>query len=132
MRRRMGLALVLSTAAMGALAAAASADPVNAKTGLVLPANCGGQVVQVAVNGNGEFTPAHVIGSTAVFVPQAFNLTFEFTPTGGSTESETDTTAHHNAHGQLRTCAIDFTQAMPDGTLHLIGTATGFFTPAHK
>jgi opacity protein-like surface antigen len=130
MLRRVSLALLLSTVAMGALAAAASADPVNAKNGLVLPATCGSQTVQVAVNGNGEFTPAHVIGSTAVFVPQAFNVTFEFTPTGGSTESETDTTAHHNPHGQLRTCAINFTQANPFGTLHLVGTVTGFFTPA--
>ena len=28
------------------------------------------------MNGNGAFTPAHVIGSTAVFIPTAFNLTF--------------------------------------------------------
>jgi hypothetical protein len=132
MLRRISLAIAFSTVAMGVLAAAASADPVNAKTGLVLPANCGGQIVQVSVNGNGEFTPAHVIGSTAVFIPQAFNLTFEFTPTGGPTESETDTSSKHHVHGQLRTCAIDFTQAMPEGTLHLVGTATGFFTPARK
>jgi hypothetical protein len=132
MLRRISLAILLSAVAMGAFAAAASADPVNAKNGLVLPATCGSQTVRVAVNGNGEFTPAHVIGSTAVFVPQAFNLTFEFTPTGGPTDSETDTTAHHNPHGQLRTCSINFTQTNPFGTLHLVGTVTGFFTPAHK
>ena len=132
MLRRISLALLLSAVAIGALAAAASADPVNAKNALVLPATCGSQTVQVAVNGMGEFSPAHVIGSTSVFVPQAFNTTFEFTPTGGTTQSETDTTAHHNTHGQLRTCAIDFTQTNPFGTLHLFGTVTGFFTPAHK
>ena len=115
---------------MGALAAAASADPVNARNGLVLPANCDGQIVTVAVNGNGEFTPAHVVDSTSVFVPQSFDLTFEFTPTGGTTQSETDTSAKHNAHGQLVTCNIDFTQANPFGTMHLVGMVTGVFTPA--
>ena len=69
----------------------ASADPLNAKNSLAFPATCGGQTVQVVVDGNGRFTPAHVVGSTAVFVPQAFNITFEFTPTGGTTESVTDT-----------------------------------------
>jgi hypothetical protein len=52
---------------------------------------------------DGEFTPAHVIGRTAVFIPQAFDLTFEFTPTGGSTDTETDTSSKHNAHGELVT-----------------------------
>ena len=130
MLRRIGLALVLSAVAMGALAGAASADPVHAKNALVLPASCGGQTVLAAVNGNGEFTPAHVVGSTAVFIPQAFNLTFEFTPTGGTTESETDTSSHHHTHRGLVTCSINFTQQNPFGTMHLVGTVRGFFTPA--
>jgi hypothetical protein len=132
MLRRIGLALVLAAVATGALAAAASADPVNAKNSLVVPANCGGQMLQAAVNGNGEFTPAHVVGRTSVFIPQSFNLTFGFTPPGGPTESETDTTSHHHPHGALVTCNIDFTTATPGGTLHLIGTVTGFFTPASQ
>jgi hypothetical protein len=130
MLRRIGLATVLSAVAIGALAGAASADPVNAKNALIVPANCGGQTVMAAVNGNGEFTPAHVVGRTAVFIPQAFNLTFEFTPTGGQTESDLDTSAHHHTHRALVTCSINFTQQNPFGTMHLIGTVTGFFTPA--
>ena len=114
-----------------ALAPGALADPVNAKNSLVIPASCdNGKSYQVAVNGNGEFTPAHDLGSTSVFVPQAFDLTFEFTPTDGSPESETDTSAKHNVHGDLTTCTIDFTQTFPDGSFHLFGTVTGFFTPA--
>ena len=127
---RISFALVVSAVAMSALAGAASADPANARNSLVLPANCEGRTVTVAVNGNGEFTPAHVVDSTAVFIPQAFDLTFEFTPTGGTTQSETDTSAKHNAHGRLVTCNIDFTQANPFGTMHLVGSVTGFFTPA--
>jgi hypothetical protein len=130
MLRRIGLALVLSAVAIGALAGVASADPVNAKNGLLIPANCGGQTLMAAVNGNGEFTPAHVVGRTAVFVPQAFDLTFEFTPTGGQTQSDTDTSSHHHTHRGLVTCSINFTQTNPFGTMHLVGTVTGFFTPA--
>ena len=130
MLRQIGLALVLSAVGTGALAGAAFADPVHAKNGLVLPANCGGLTFLAAVNGNGEFTPAHVVGRTAVFVPQAFDLTFEFTPTGGQTESDTDTSSHHHTHRGLVTCSIDFTQSNPFGTMHLVGTVTGFFTPA--
>jgi hypothetical protein len=56
------------------------------------------------VNGNGEFTPAHVIGSTAVFIPTAFNLTFSFTPTGGTTQSETDTSAKAHQPSNAVSC----------------------------
>jgi hypothetical protein len=108
----------------------ASADPLNAKNSFAFPATCDGQTVQVVVNGNGEFSPAHVVGSTAVFVPEALDLTFEFTPTGGTTETETDTSSKPNVHGDLVTCSFDVIQSFPEGTLHLFGTATGFFTPA--
>jgi hypothetical protein len=127
---RISVPVVLAAIALGAFAGAASADPVNSKTSLAFPADCPGQTVQVVVNGNGEFSPAHVVGSTAVFVPQAFDLTFEFTPTGGQTQSETDTASKPNVHGDLVTCSFDTTQTFPDGTLHLFGTATGFLTPA--
>jgi hypothetical protein len=75
-----------------------------------------------------------VIGSTAVFVPTAFNLTFSFTPTGGATESETDTSA--KAHQPRNAVTCDLPAALntfmsPDGTFTISGTVTGFFTPAH-
>jgi hypothetical protein len=130
MLRRIGLSLVLSAVAIGALAGAVSADPVHAKNSLVIPATCGGQPVMAAVNGNGEFTPAHVVGTTSVFIPQAFNLTFEFTPTGGQMQTMTDTASHHHTHRHLVTCTINFTQPNAGGTLHLFGTVRGFFTPA--
>lgn len=49
---------------------------------------------------------------------------------GGQTESKTDTSSHHHAHRALVTCSIDFTRANPFGIMHLVGTVTGFFTPA--
>ena len=124
-------ALAGAVVAMGVVASGASADPLNAKDSFAFPATCDdGQTVQIVVNGNGEFTPAHVVGSTAVFVPQALDVTFEFTPPGGPTETETETVSKPLIHGDLVTCSFDVTQSFPFGTFHLFGTATGFFTPA--
>ena len=108
----------------------ASADPTNAKKSQILTAVCGSQQLQVSVNGNGEFTPAHVIGSTSVFIPTAFNITSTFTPTGGSTETETDTSAKAGPIKDTITCTIPF-QSFPSpfGTFTIAGTVTGFFTP---
>ena len=118
---------------LAVLAQAASADPVNAKKSDVFTAVCGGTQLMVSVNGNGEFTPAHVIGSTSMFIPSAFNLTFSFTPTGGTTESETDTAAKTHQPRNAVTCELPAelnTFTSPEGTFTLSGTVTGFFTPA--
>ena len=131
---RRGVIVALVTVAVAVLAQTASADPTNAKNSQVITAICGAQQLEVSVNGNGEFTPAHVIGSTAMFVPTAFNVTFSFTPTGGTTESETDTSAKHNQAKGTVTCDIPGdlnTFPSPDGTFTISGTVTGFFTPAN-
>jgi hypothetical protein len=85
------------------------------------------------VNGNGEFQAAHVIGKTSVFIPTAFDLTFSFTPTGGTTESDTDTSAKAHQPSNAVTCELPAalnTFPSPEGTFTLSGTVTGFFTPA--
>jgi hypothetical protein len=124
-------ALAVAVLVLAVFVPAASADPLKAKTSLAFPATCDdGQTLQVVLNGNSEFTPAHVVATTAVFVPQALDVTFEFTPTGGTTESETDTSAKRNVHGDLVTCSFDVTQSFPEGTSRFFGTATGFLTPA--
>ena len=130
MLRRLCVALTLGILMLAALAQGAAADPTNTKNNLSFPADCDGQTVQFVLNGNGDFTPGHVVGSTSVFVVQSFNVTFEFTPTGGETMSETAARSKSNPHGDLVTCNFDVTQSFPDGTFHLFGTATGFFTPA--
>jgi hypothetical protein len=124
-------ALAFAIVALLVFVPGASADPVNAKNSLSFPASCdNGQTAEVVVNGSGEFAPAHVLGSTAVFVPQAFDFTVEITPPGGPTETETDTSAKNNVHGDVVTCSFDVTTTFPDGTLfHLFGSASGFFTP---
>ncbi len=130
---RRGISVALVAVAVGVLAQTASADPTNAKNSQVITATCGSQQLQVSVNGQGEFTPAHVIGSTAMFIPTAFNLTFSFTPTGGTTQSETDTAAKHNQAKGTVICNIPAalnTFTSPEGTFTLSGTVAGFFTPA--
>jgi len=119
---------------LGVYAQTASADPVNAKNAGFFVADCGGTELQVVVNGNGVFTPAHVIGSTAMFVPTAFDLTFTFTPTGGGApEVDTETSAKAHQPSNAVTCdlpAAENTFTSPEGTFTIAGTVTGFFTPA--
>jgi predicted secreted Zn-dependent protease len=109
----------------------AGADPVNAKGATHVRAICGSQTIDVVVNGQGEFTPAHDIASTSVFIPTAFNLTFTFTPTGGSPEAETDTSAKAGPGKGTVTCTIPLQTlfAGPEGTATIQGTVTGFWTP---
>src|SRR5439155_10438928 len=83
MKRNLLIAAACLTTAV-VLVPAALADPVNAKNASQITAMCNGQPVTVVVNGNGTFSPAHVIANTSVFIPTAFDLTFTFTPSDGS------------------------------------------------
>jgi hypothetical protein len=131
MRRVFGL-LCLGAVA-GLLALPASADPGHAKNAGHVQALCGTQTVNVVVNGNGRFTPAHVVGSTKVFIPTALNLTFTFTPTSGTPTVNTDNAqkASPTKRGTV-TCTIPLQTLFsgPQGSMTLQGSVTGFFTPA--
>jgi len=132
---RRGLVVLCVAAAAVVAVQAASADPSNAKNSLLVTAICGGQQMQVVVNGNGEWTPAHVVGSTSIFVPTAFDTTFSFTPTGGTTESEHDTSAKHGQKASGVDCVLPLalnTFTSPEGTFSISGTVTGFFAPASR
>src|SRR2546428_13794463 len=95
LRRRVTL-IALFAIVFAVFAQSVSADPLNAKNSSVFTANCGATQLRVVVNGNGEFTPAHVIGSTAAFIPTAFNLTFAFTPTDGTKQPDPDTSPNNH------------------------------------
>jgi hypothetical protein len=131
MLRRFALIAVFAACAAALIVPAATADPGHAKNATQINAFCGGQQVTVVVNGNGEFTPAHVVGSTSVFIPTAFNITFTFTPTGGSPMSETDTSSKKSPVKNTTTCTIPLQTLFsgPEGTGTIEGTVTGFFTP---
>ena len=125
---RLCVALVLGTLLLAALVQGAAADPSGAKNSFAFTATCDGQQVDLVVNGNGDFTPGHVVDCTSVFVLQALDTTFQFTPPGGPTE--TFARSKRNPHGELVTCSFDVSEPSPEGVFRLFGTATGFFTPA--
>jgi hypothetical protein len=128
MLRRLCVALVVGTLMMAALAQGAAADPINAKNAFTFTTTCDGQQLEFVVIGGGDFTPAHVVGSTMVFIPEVFDLTFTFTPPGGPTETETFTAAKANPQGDV-TCDINVSETAPEGTFTVVGTVSGFFTP---
>jgi hypothetical protein len=131
MKRRLLVIAACGALAAAAIAQTAGADPVNAKNSLQIEAVCPGMPpLTVVVNGNGEFSPAHVLGSTSVFIPTAFDTTFTFTPTGGSTETDHDTSAKAAPISNTTTCTIPFQSfSSPFGTFTIEGTVTGFFAP---
>jgi len=130
MKRRLLVLVTCGALAAVAIASTAGADPTHAKNANQLQAVCGTLNFTVVVNGNGEFTPAHIIGSTSVFVPTSFNITSTFTPTGGPTFTETDTSAKAAPWKNTMTCTIPFQSfPSPQGTFTLEGTVTGFLTP---
>jgi len=131
MKRRLLVLAICGALAAVAIAPTAGADPVNAKNSTQIEAVCPGSApFTVVVNGNGEFTPAHVLGSTSVFVPTAFDTTFTFTPPGGPTETNHDTSAKAAPISNTITCDIPF-QSFPSpfGTFTIEGSVTGFMTP---
>jgi hypothetical protein len=112
------------------LVPSAGADPIHAKNALQVQAICGTQTLNVVTNGNGVFTPAHILGSTSVFIPTAFNLTFTFTPTGGTTMTNHNTAVKAAPLHNTMTCTIPFQSfPSPQGTFTIQGTVTGFRTP---
>src|SRR3954471_8606257 len=100
------LFLVAASCLLAAAAPVASADPTNAKKGGLIRADCSGQSVTVAVNGNGEFTPAHDVADTSVFIPTALDITFTFTPAVGPPEVNHDTSAKASPIKDTVTCTI--------------------------
>jgi hypothetical protein len=119
-------------------ATAALADPSGSRNSLTFPANCNGSTVMLVVNSsNGQgsgsqnqntapFSPAHVVGSNAIFHPTVFDLQFTFT-FGGETMSSLDTNAMQNPKTPVA-CTINFSAVVdPAGdTLSLNGTVWGW------
>jgi hypothetical protein len=134
-----GLAALAAVVAAAVIVPVATADPTHAKGATQVTAMCPGATVTVVVNGNGVFTPAHVISSTSptirttsVFIPTAFDLTFTFTPSDGSAPSSEENTASKAATiSNTVTCTIPLQTLFsgPEGTATIEGTVTGFYTP---
>ncbi len=133
MRRKLLGAAVAVGIAGGFLAGPVSADPVNAKNNFgVFPLVCdNGQTYQVVVNGNGNFTPAHDVNSTSVFVPVSFGGTT--VTSGGTTQTFPGSTKGEAARGNKNLVTCTFTITFTDPTTGQTGTSTGsvvgFVTP---
>ncbi len=136
-------AAVLFACLLGLMVASvASADPTGSKGAFRAWATCdNGMSVPIVVNnanGQGagqqdqntaEWAPAHVVGSTAVFHPTVFDLTFTFTP-AGSGASETFTQQASRNTGQTRTtCTLSGSQSDAAGdTFSISGTVAGWLS----
>ena len=121
-------------------AGVASADP--AVPGDVATLDCDdGETYDIVVNGNGEFTPAHDLGSTSTFVATSFGSTTGTltTAAGAVVDSFSDPPSQKGGQaGKERatstTCDFVLVATIPDETLGPLtltvqGTVTGFRTP---
>jgi hypothetical protein len=116
-----GIALLTTGILIGVAANAASADP---KPGELITLDCDALgTLDVAVNGNGLWSPGHVVDSTQVLVPYRFR--FEFTPTGGGEPEVEEVAKRGPAYGRLDVCT--FTIEEEDGTIN--GTVWISYTP---
>src|SRR5687768_255350 len=104
------LAAAVSVAGLlGVASGSAGADPVNAKKAELLTMVCdsGLGTLQIATNGNGQWTPGLVTTSTQVGIPYEFHISGSFTPTGGVPETFTeDFVKRAPRHGRLATCTF--------------------------
>jgi hypothetical protein len=122
-------------------AAAASADPTGSKNAFTATATCdNGMTVPIVVNNangqgagteNGtqaEWAPAHVIGSSAIFHPTVFDLTFTFTPAGGTPETFVQQDSRQTGKTKV-TCSLYGSQSDPAGdTFVLTGNVSGWLS----
>jgi len=123
--------VVLMVLAGGAVGA--GADPVNAKKGEIIELECdnGLGALTVALNGNGEYTPGHVIGSTQVGIPYAFHFESSFTPTGGETQTDVEDLAKPGPkNGRLATCTFHLEEQNDEGLFVLDGIVSISYTKA--
>ena len=118
---------------VSATTGAAHADPV--KNGFTVAVTCGTDTFTAVVAGNGEFTPAHDLGSTSVLIPVSFGeTTFTVIENGVVVDQETEpgvskgsAAANPNA---TTTCSYTGSQTEGTTTFTISGTVTGFITPA--
>src|SRR4051794_21554300 len=126
MFKRLSISLFSAAVALAVLAPGAAADP----KGAPFTDTCdNGQTVELTFNGNGNFTPGHVVGGTATYVVQSLEATQVRTPSGGPTSTTHFSASKPNIHGDLVTCTFDITRTSPEGTLHAFGTLVAVVTP---
>lgn len=142
-RRVLAASAIIVTTFGGLLALArpASADPINAKDSLVVTVMCAnGNTYSVVTNGNGNFTPAHDVNSTAMLIPLWFGeQTFTLTdPNGVVVDQETvpasakGSSASAPNRATQTACTFSGSQTDPSSgfTFTIAGSVVGFVTPS--
>lgn len=124
------------------LVSAAGADPVRSPGAETFDLVCdNGESYEIVVAGNGEWTPAHLIGSKSMLIPTGF-LAFEGTvydaegnileqfEEGATYKGSPDAPKNRN----LVICTFDVFFEDPDSgmTFEGSGTVQGFITPAKR
>jgi hypothetical protein len=132
------LASVLAIGLIGAALAAgsAAAAPVNAPNAIQVPLDCGDAgTFEVVVNGNGAFSPGHIVGDGGVLVPFAFgDETFTLTDTEGNVLVEETEPAHAKGpakpkrHRTVVECTYSFSFELDGNTATVSGSVTAFRT----
>ena len=123
MRTRSVLVGLAATALTFGSAVPAAADPVKRGEIFTLMCNNGVGTVQVAVNGNGDWTPGHVIGTTQILLPYQLRISGSFTPPGGPAQTFTENLTRRTPNrGLLTTCTFTDSGTEDGGTFSITGT----------
>jgi hypothetical protein len=129
------LALIAAAAALFGVVGTANADPENSPNSEIIELTCTGGIsgtFEIVTNGNGMWTPGHVIGSNQMLIPYSFEFTETFTPTGGGDpEVFTESIAKKAPrNGRLAECTFGETITIPEGTIEFTGVVGVSYTPA--
>jgi hypothetical protein len=135
--RRLASGLAIAVLGAGLAVGSAAADPVHAPHATIAMVDCGeAGTFQVVVNGNGRFTPAHDLNSTAVLIPFSFGpMTFTVRDAEGNVIFEATEPGRAKGRGTVPpgrrpfTCSFSFSFPTPEGgTATGTGTVTGFIS----
>jgi hypothetical protein len=139
--RRNAAAIVAGSVLCLLTASGGLADPIGSKNSFTGTASCTNglsyRFVVNSANGQGsgaqnqntaQWAPAHFLNSSQVFHPAAFDVTFTFTPAGGSAQSFTNTATRANAKVVV-TCTVSGSQTDQQGnTFSISGTVGGWIS----
>lgn len=127
--------LVVTFLVMAVLGASlASAAPSNAKNAEIVALDCDGYSLEVVVNGNGTFTPGHVVGSNQKLIPVSFEIVAS--DQDGEVifqDSSAKGGQRNGQEGSLVTCTFSDTFEDPDlGLVTFSGEVVVFMTPRNQ
>jgi hypothetical protein len=133
--RRIAIAVAIAALAAALTAGAAPAAPTDAPNAVVATLDCGSAgTFDVVVNGNGEWTPGHVLAGNGVVVPLSFGEQTGTVrdPEGNVVDQFTEpatTKGRARARGRERvSCTFSATFTDDGLTITVTGSVVGFMT----